>query len=127
MTLKHQIGPLVRSHVYHPGPAVYRPSGGEIDTFEGVNMVTRNQYALHTEDVSVSHPDCISTAELCIQGCTVSNALQTGIDNSTNCAASANSNQGCVVTDVSTQSYGEAFAAAGGGVFVTEFAESGIR
>ncbi|KZV70420.1 glycoside hydrolase family 16 protein [Peniophora sp. CONT] len=89
--------------------APHWPSGGEIDMFEGVNMVTHNQYALHTED-----------------GCTISNPLQTGIDNSTNCAASANSNQGCVVTDTSTQSYGESFASSGGGVFVTEFAESGI-
>ena len=28
------------------------PLGGEIDTFEGVNMATRNQMSLHTEPVS---------------------------------------------------------------------------
>ncbi|KAI0320941.1 concanavalin A-like lectin/glucanase domain-containing protein [Amylostereum chailletii] len=86
------------------------PSGGEIDTFEGVNLVTHNQMALHTEP-----------------GCTVANAVQTStLVNSTDCSFEANSNQGCVVTDPSTASYGQAFAAAGGGVFVTEFATSGI-
>uniref|UniRef100_A0A0W0GAJ0 Putative glycoside hydrolase family 16 protein n=1 Tax=Moniliophthora roreri TaxID=221103 RepID=A0A0W0GAJ0_MONRR len=68
------------------------PNGGEIDTFEGVNMVTNNQMALHTND-----------------GC-----------------KQVNPNEGCVVTDPSKQSYGATFAASSGGVFVTEFAESGI-
>jgi len=87
------------------------PQGGEIDTFEGVNQVTMNQMALHTNT-----------------GCNLdqSSASLTGIVNSTDCAAADNSNQGCVVTNPSTQSYGAAFAQAGGGVFVTEFAEKGI-
>lgn len=46
--------------------------------------------------------------------------------NSTDCAFNANANQGCVVTDARAQSYGAAFAQAGGGVFVTEFAEKGV-
>lgn len=46
--------------------------------------------------------------------------------NSTDCSYLANSNEGCVVSDGNTAAYGAAFAAAGGGVFVTEFAESGI-
>lgn len=49
-----------------------------------------------------------------------------GIVNSTDCSVQANSNEGCVVTNPSLQSYGAAFAAAGGGVFVTEFAENGV-
>jgi len=87
------------------------PSGGEIDTFEGVNQVTMNQMALHTGD-----------------GCThSSNALQTStLVNSTDCSTAANNNEGCVVTTPTPSSYGAAFAADGGGVFVTEFANEGI-
>ncbi|KII90816.1 glycoside hydrolase family 16 protein [Plicaturopsis crispa FD-325 SS-3] len=86
------------------------PTGGEIDTFEGVNQVTMNQMALHTEP-----------------GCTQASAVQSStLVNSTDCSFQTNSNQGCVVTDPSTSSYGAGFASAGGGVFVTEFAEAGI-
>ncbi|KAK0201545.1 glycoside hydrolase family 16 protein [Desarmillaria ectypa] len=86
------------------------PTGGEIDTFEGVNLVTRNQMALHTES-----------------GCTQVAPVQSStLINSTDCNYNANSNSGCVVTDPSTASYGARFASSGGGVFVTEFAETGI-
>lgn len=86
------------------------PQGGEIDTFEGVNQVTMNQMALHTQP-----------------GCTQVSPVQSStLINSTDCSYLANSNQGCVVTNPTTQSYGAAFASAGGGVFVTEFAASGI-
>ncbi|KAF8529328.1 glycoside hydrolase family 16 protein [Hysterangium stoloniferum] len=87
------------------------PKGGEIDTFEGVNLVTENQIALHTEP-----------------GCDLNQATAslTGTVQSTDCSFSTNSNQGCVVADPRPQSYGAAFAQAGGGVFVTEFAENGI-
>lgn len=86
------------------------PAGGEIDTFEGVNMVHNSQTSLHTE-----------------LGCTAVNAVQTStLVNSTDCSFKTNSNEGCVVEDPDPNSYGAAFAAAGGGMFVTEFAESGI-
>ncbi|KAF8587678.1 glycoside hydrolase family 16 protein [Ramaria rubella] len=87
------------------------PQGGEIDTFEGVNQVTHNQMTLHTEP-----------------GCNLNQSATTfsGMVNSTDCSSSDNSNEGCIITDPSTQSYGAAFAQAGGGVFVTEFAEKGI-
>ena len=42
------------------------------------------------------------------------------------CSSLANSNSGCTVVDKSTASYGAPFAAAGGGVFATELAETGI-
>ncbi|KAH8104939.1 concanavalin A-like lectin/glucanase domain-containing protein [Phellopilus nigrolimitatus] len=86
------------------------PTGGEIDTFEGVNDVKNNQMTLHTEP-----------------GCVQSNATQTStLVNSTDCDFEANGNQGCTTTDPNTSSYGEAFAVAGGGIYVTEFAASGI-
>ncbi|THU89496.1 glycoside hydrolase family 16 protein [Dendrothele bispora CBS 962.96] len=86
------------------------PDGGEIDTFEGVNQVTMNQMGLHTTG-----------------GCTQVNPVQTSnMINSTDCNFQTNSNEGCIVTNPTTKSYGADFASAGGGVFVTEFAEEGI-
>ncbi|KAH9987105.1 concanavalin A-like lectin/glucanase domain-containing protein [Russula vinacea] len=74
------------------------PVGGEIDTFEGVNMVHNSQSSLHTEP-----------------GCTAVNAVQTN-----------KLERGVRRGGPDPNSYGAAFAAAGGGVFVTEFAETGI-
>jgi hypothetical protein len=86
------------------------PIGGEIDTFEGVNMVHNSQSALHTEP-----------------GCTVVDAVQTStLVVSTDCSFKANQNEGCATQNPDPKSYGAAFAASGGGVFVTEFAETGI-
>ncbi|KAM0750678.1 hypothetical protein T439DRAFT_342968 [Meredithblackwellia eburnea MCA 4105] len=87
------------------------PSGGEIDVFEGVNLQTANQYALHTTN-----------------GCTASGTSSTmsGTLSYSNCSSSANSNSGCTISETKADSYGSAFNAAGGGVFVTEFATTGI-
>ena len=72
--------------------------------------MTMNQMSLHT-----------------LPGCTVVSPNETStIINSTDCSYLSNDNQGCIVMDPSPASYGAAFAQAGGGVFVTEFAESGI-
>ncbi|KAH9066128.1 concanavalin A-like lectin/glucanase domain-containing protein [Lactarius deliciosus] len=85
------------------------PTGGEIDTFEGVNMVLNAQMALHTDP-----------------GCTLVNPTQTSsLITSTDCSV-ANQNLGCVVKNPDPKSYGAAFAAAGGGMFVTELASTGI-
>jgi len=86
------------------------PAGGEIDTFEAVNLMTNPQMGLHTDP-----------------GCTQVSPVQTStLINSTDCSYLTNSNQGCIVTEPSVASYGAPFASAGGGVWVTEFAESGI-
>ncbi|KAF7422337.1 hypothetical protein PC9H_010493 [Pleurotus ostreatus] len=86
------------------------PTGGEIDTFEAVNLAPRSQMGLHT-----------------LQGCTQQNPTQSStLINSTDCNHDVNNNQGCIVTTPSTASYGQAFSAAGGGVWVTEYAETGI-
>ena len=92
-------------------PSDLSVAGGEIDIFEGVNLVTHNGMSLHTT------PGCTQP-----QGVT-----QTGTQASTNCDYSQNSNSGCTVQDANTTSYGAAFAQAGGGVWVTEFAETGIN
>ncbi len=70
-----------------------------------------NQMALHTAD-----------------GCTLttSTTSYTGTTNSTNCYEGANNNTGCAISDGSSASYGAAFTNAGGGVWVTELAESGV-
>ncbi|KIM78459.1 glycoside hydrolase family 16 protein [Piloderma croceum F 1598] len=86
------------------------PTGGEIDMFEGVNQDTMNQMSLHTEP-----------------GCTQISPNQTStLVSSTDCSFDSNNNQGCIVIDQSTSSYGAGFASGGGGQFVTELAEDGI-
>jgi len=60
-------------------------------------------------------------------GCTIVNPVQTStIINTTDCDYQANSNSGCAIDVPDPRSYGAPFAAAGGGVFVTEFAATGI-
>ncbi|KAH0832135.1 glycoside hydrolase family 16 protein [Lanmaoa asiatica] len=91
--------------------AVLWPQGGEIDTFEGVNLQTNNQMSLHTEP-----------------GCTQVSPNETStLVTSTNCAYNANGNQGCIVMDPSSASFGAGFANSNGGAFVTEYATTGIR
>jgi hypothetical protein len=88
------------------------PEGGEIDIMEGVNGQTSNQIALH------SHSD----------GCYASkDAEMTGQLRLDNCSVTSNGGSGCTVGDSNTNSYGEGFAAAGGGVYVAEYAEDAIR
>ena len=73
-------------------------------------MVDNSQTSLHNEP-----------------GCAALNAVQTSmLVNSTDCSSKTNLNEGCVVEDPDPSSYGAAFTAAGGGVFVTEFAKTGI-
>ena len=56
-------------------------------------------------------------------GCTKPTGTnQTGTDSSTDCSADA----GCVVAEASLASVGSAFAAAGGGVWATQFDSSGM-
>ncbi|OCF58171.1 endo-1,3(4)-beta-glucanase [Kwoniella mangroviensis CBS 10435] len=86
------------------------PEEGEIDTIEGVNMGFSNQMALHTES-----------------GCSITSTSSfSGTVNDTSCYYSDNDNSGCGVTDTNYKSYGAEFASAGGGVFITQLAESGI-
>ncbi|GAA5921226.1 hypothetical protein JCM1841_001643 [Sporobolomyces salmonicolor] len=90
------------------------PAGGEIDTFEAVNLMQYNEMALHT------------TSGCMAPNSTTSDAY-TGTLTYNNCDYEANANSGCTVLDPSTDSYGEAFATAGGGVWATELANTGIR
>ncbi|KIJ54481.1 glycoside hydrolase family 16 protein [Sphaerobolus stellatus SS14] len=88
------------------------PASGEIDTFEYVNAMPNAQMALHT-----------------LPGCkldTTSKNNFTGLANSTDCSFEFNSNQGCVIQNVNKTGYGAGFAQAGGGMFVTEFATTGV-
>ncbi|KAL0240401.1 hypothetical protein I308_106653 [Cryptococcus tetragattii IND107] len=88
------------------------PAGGEIDISEGINLRTNNMVALHTTGGT----------------CTISNSSSmTGSITYDNCDISQNSDSGCTVNDTNVNSYGEGFAAAGGGVLVAEWATDGIR
>ncbi|KAF8999294.1 hypothetical protein BDQ17DRAFT_1246751 [Cyathus striatus] len=87
------------------------PEGGEIDTFEAVNQVSFNQMGLHTN-----------------AGCTAPkpnpNQNSASIVNTTDCHG--DQGQGCIVTDAGHPSDGPGFNDNGGGVFVTEYAATGI-
>ncbi|ORY27632.1 concanavalin A-like lectin/glucanase domain-containing protein [Naematelia encephala] len=88
------------------------PDGGEIDVFEGVNNQPNDQMALHTTD-----------------GCNITTSSLSsfsGTVNDTSCYYEDNDNSGCGITVNTSLSYGSAFASAGGGVYVTEFASTGI-
>ncbi|GAA6062834.1 hypothetical protein JCM10212_002472 [Sporobolomyces blumeae] len=86
------------------------PYGGEIDIIEGVHDSVQNQYTLHTA------PGCTLTTPMKASG----NVLET------NCDAFENFNTGCGVQSSDKQSYGSAWNAAGGGVYATQFDETGI-
>jgi len=82
------------------------PAGGEIDIIEGINQMSANQMALHTNE-----------------GCNVSTtAPMSGQLTENNC----NSTAGCTVTEQQPNSYGAGFASAGGGVFAALFESTGI-
>ncbi|GMK58304.1 hypothetical protein CspeluHIS016_0503360 [Cutaneotrichosporon spelunceum] len=88
------------------------PEGGEIDIMEGVNDQTANQIALHSaEDGCYASKDAQMTGQLRLD----------------NCSVTSNGGSGCTVGDPNQNSYGAGFAAAGGGVYVAEYATDGIR
>lgn len=79
----------------------------EIDIIEGVNEMTANQQVIHTR------PGCTKTTPL----------TQTSRSGPSSDCSSAS---GCVVSETQPNSYGAAFATAGGGVFAAQFDVSGI-
>ncbi|KAL6305987.1 concanavalin A-like lectin/glucanase domain-containing protein [Sparassis latifolia] len=84
------------------------PFEGEIDIVEGINMMANNQMALHT-----------------VAGCMhnlTDPALQTGYNGGLDCGTGS----GCVVSENAPNSYQAGFAAAGGGVWATQFDVSGV-
>ncbi|RPD63371.1 hypothetical protein L227DRAFT_521471 [Lentinus tigrinus ALCF2SS1-6] len=86
------------------------PHGGEIDILEEVNLVTNNQMVLHTDP-----------------GCTQADGVtQLGTTKGSDCSAGTSSRTGCAVTETQPNSFGEGFNNAGGGVWATQFDESGI-
>ncbi|KAL1740054.1 glycoside hydrolase family 16 protein [Schizophyllum fasciatum] len=82
------------------------PAGGEIDIIEGVNLVEHNQMALHSTDG-------------CFQA---NNSGDSGQTLERNCSTPT----GCAVRENKTNSYGQAFNEAGGGVFALQMAQSGF-
>ncbi|TFK45227.1 endo-1,3(4)-beta-glucanase-like protein [Heliocybe sulcata] len=80
------------------------PAGGEVDILEGANDVAPNQSTLHTA-----------------AGCTMPDGrAETGTPVSEDCGDSAGPNLGCGVHAPTTNSYGTAFNAAGGGWYAME-------
>ncbi|GAA5942461.1 hypothetical protein JCM10213_004783 [Rhodosporidiobolus nylandii] len=86
------------------------PLGGEIDIVEGVHDSKQNQMTLHTA------PGCMLASPLQAVGSVLT----------TNCDAYVASNTGCGIQDPSTSSFGSAFNAQGGGIYVMNWDEEGI-
>ena len=86
------------------------PRGGEIDVLEAVNRASANQMTLHTS-----------------AGCTqAASVTQLGKTQNTNCSLGVDSADGCTVVETQQDSFGDGFNSAGGGVWATQFDESGI-
>ncbi|KAH9478435.1 putative glycosidase C21B10.07 [Psilocybe cubensis] len=84
------------------------PDDGEIDIIEGINLMENNQVALHTT------PGCMHIDP--------PPPNQRGVSRQLNCTIDA----GCTVGETAPNSFGAGFNAAGGGVYATQFDESGI-
>lgn len=83
------------------------PEDGEIDIIEGINLMPENQISIHTTP-----------------GCTQNGSeYQLGTSGTTSDCSQAS---GCTVMETSPNSFGSSFAAAGGGVWATQFDVSGI-
>ena len=59
--------------------------------------------------------------------CVAQSVNQLGNTTATTCGTTTTDTTGCTVNSASDASYGAGFAAAGGGVYVCEFASDGIR
>jgi len=82
------------------------PDDGEIDIMEAINVMPNNQMALHT-----------------LEGCLhVTPPGQTGQSMEADCSMPS----GCTVAETAPNSFESGFAAAGGGVWATQFDVSGI-
>jgi hypothetical protein len=94
------------------------PAGGEIDVIEGVNLVSNNQYTLHSaEGCTLDVPENPTNSTL----------LHTATVVDTQCASSGANNAGCAFIDTDGRSYGQSFNDIGGGVFAHLWDSSGIK
>lgn len=86
------------------------PDSGEVDIIENVNSASTNQMTLHTN-----------------AGCSITNnGLSSGTILGTNCDVDASGNAGCSMATSNTESYGNGFNTANGGVYATEWTSNGI-
>jgi hypothetical protein len=86
------------------------PAGGEIDILEGVNTQTKNSVTLHTSPgCSISNQGSLASTKLASADC-----------------GAAGSSSGCGQAVDDTQTYGNGFNAAGGGVYATEWTSDHI-
>lgn len=83
----------------------------------------------HRPDRSLWAPSALSSLAIADDpSCLASTATTSGSSLTyNNCSIGANSDSGCTYNVTNANSYGAGFAAAGGGVYVAEFASSGIK
>jgi hypothetical protein len=98
------------------------PHNGEIDIIEGVNLMVCFSYS-PTPTLLSRTQDANRYALHTVPGCSQpQGVMQTGVSGVTDCSQPT----GCFVTETSPDSFGEAFATAGGGVWATQFDVAGI-
>lgn len=85
------------------------PDGGEIDIFEAINQAPRSQMGLHT-----------------LAGCTQPEGVQQLSSEVRTRDCAGDNNSGCIVANTDAASYGPPLNSVGGGIYVTEYAETGI-
>ncbi|KAF7974858.1 hypothetical protein HWV62_11101 [Athelia sp. TMB] len=99
---------------------------GEIDIIEGVNVMDNNQMARKSSPLpsSPSPPNTPPTLVHTTPGCfhPSTPTYESGVLGGTDCSTAA----GCFVTEAQPNSYLSGFAAAGGGVWATQFDAAGI-
>ncbi|KAI0742916.1 concanavalin A-like lectin/glucanase domain-containing protein [Daedaleopsis nitida] len=87
------------------------PHNGEIDIIESANLMSTNRMTLHTD------PGCAQA----------SGVKQLGTALQTDCSSGVDSNLGCTVQDNRTDSFGDAFNKANGGVWAVQSDTTGIN
>lgn len=115
------------------------PVGGEIDVLEAVNLQQTNSFAMHTAPgcvPAVNSSQMTSQIQESYIACTSASLLPPGCLCRTFCRlltlapslpGNDAGNVGCKQVSSDTNTFGTGFNAAGGGVYIAELAESGVR
>ena len=100
---------------------------------EGINNQQTNQIALHGANTGLVRVmlgrNCVKRLAASADGrCQADpSATMTGQLTQQQCANNASDGAGCTIVDSAQNSYGAGFAAAGGGTYIAELGDDGVR